>query len=352
MLTTRGFPDDDYPSGWFQVAWSSEVPVGGVVPLRYFGTDLVLYRGESGTAQILDAYCPHLGAHLGHGGSVSDDAIVCPFHGWKWSQDGQCVDIPYSQHLNQSRSLRAWPVAEASGLVLVWYDRNGAAPTWDPEDIPEYRDPDYFTPFEIGAVRTWPGVRLHPQTVAENAVDTAHQQFVHGAATPGMIVSSEVSGPILRVRQELTFGLGKKSTWLTPGGQVKAYLDAEVMGVGLGAARFLGTDGAVHLQSTTPVDEETSDIRISVFVKRGAAEGDEPDETSRRRLEFELRQVENDLVIWEHMIYQAQPAYAREEAKEYAAFRKWSQQFYPEREVHVDLAAATTAARPRAAAAN
>jgi len=331
-----------YANSWYMLLYSDELPRGAVRPLHYLGRELVAFRGEDGAAHVLDAYCPHLGAHLGHGGTVADDDIVCPFHAWRWGPDGRCVDIPYSQHLNQSRALRTWPVAEASGLVLVWYDRNGAPPTWAPEDIPEYTDPEYFRPFEIGAVRTWPGVRLHPQTVAENAVDTAHQQYVHGAATPGRIVSREDHGPILRVRQELTFGLGKKSTWLTPEGQVKAYLDAEVMGVGLGAARFLGTDGAVHLQSTTPVDESTSDIRISVFVKRPKSGGEELDERSRRRLEFELRQVENDLVIWEHMHYQPQPAYAREEAKEYGYFRKWSQQFYPPREIRVDVTASAS----------
>src|SRR3546814_6367094 len=71
-----------YPTGWFWVAWSHEVSVEDAPrPLRYFGRDLVLYRGASGRPVVLDAHCPHLGAHLGYGGSVCDDDIVCPFHG-------------------------------------------------------------------------------------------------------------------------------------------------------------------------------------------------------------------------------------------------------------------------------
>ena len=55
------------PFGWFQVAYSHELGVAESMPLRYFDTDLVLFRTEGGEAKVLDAYCPHMGAHLGYG---------------------------------------------------------------------------------------------------------------------------------------------------------------------------------------------------------------------------------------------------------------------------------------------
>ena len=78
-----------YPVGWFQVDYSDELEVGEVKPLEYFGRDMVLFRAEDGTAHVLDAFCPHLGAHLGHGGTVDatedgTSCITCPFHGWKF----------------------------------------------------------------------------------------------------------------------------------------------------------------------------------------------------------------------------------------------------------------------------
>src|SRR5579884_2451361 len=296
MLQSRGFPDSDYPSGWFQIAWSAEIAPGGVKPLRYFGRDLVLYRGESGEARLFDAFCPHLGAHLGYGGRVEGEDIVCPFHGWRWDCQGCNVDIPYSERTNRSRRLRTWPLHEADGLLLMWYDRNGAEPTWFPPAIPEAATGGYFEPYEAGTHRVWTNVALHPQWVAENAVDPAHQQFIHGAAQPGKILFFDADGPIFRARQELVFGVGKPSTWLTPGGSVTAYLDEEVMGVGLGIARFTGTDDAAHVQSTIPVDEEHCDIRVTVFVPRDrSGDEDRPDGAAMKRLAFQFRQLENDL---------------------------------------------------------
>ncbi|MBM4687865.1 Rieske 2Fe-2S domain-containing protein [Rhodococcus hoagii] len=52
--------------------------MGDVKPLHYFGQDLVAYRTEGGRLVVLNAYCEHLGAHLGHGGSVAGDDIQCP----------------------------------------------------------------------------------------------------------------------------------------------------------------------------------------------------------------------------------------------------------------------------------
>ncbi|MGI9287373.1 MAG: Rieske 2Fe-2S domain-containing protein, partial [Pseudomonadales bacterium] len=56
------------PFGWYGVAFTSELQAGGVKPLKYFDQDLVLFRTEDGVAHVLEAFCPHLGAHLGYGG--------------------------------------------------------------------------------------------------------------------------------------------------------------------------------------------------------------------------------------------------------------------------------------------
>ena len=39
--------------------------VGEVKSLHYWSTDLVLWRDDAGEYHLQDAFCPHLGAHLG-----------------------------------------------------------------------------------------------------------------------------------------------------------------------------------------------------------------------------------------------------------------------------------------------
>jgi phenylpropionate dioxygenase-like ring-hydroxylating dioxygenase large terminal subunit len=82
------------PFGWYGVAFSEELPAGEVKILRYVGQELVAFRSESGQARVVDAHCPHLGAHLGHGGEVVGENIRCPFHHWEFDGEGVCQKVP------------------------------------------------------------------------------------------------------------------------------------------------------------------------------------------------------------------------------------------------------------------
>src|SRR5207302_3830936 len=132
----KNFPWTTMPTVWFQIAWSDELKPGEIRPMRYFNRDLIAYRGASGQVHVLDAYCAHLGAHLGYGGTVVDDDIICPFHHWRWSCEGCTVDIPYSARKTQAKRIGTWPVRELEPYVFVWHDLAGAPPSWEPEKVP------------------------------------------------------------------------------------------------------------------------------------------------------------------------------------------------------------------------
>ena len=51
--------------------------------MKYFDREMIGWRTASGEAVVMDAYCEHLGAHLGYGGQVEGEVIQCPFHGWQ-----------------------------------------------------------------------------------------------------------------------------------------------------------------------------------------------------------------------------------------------------------------------------
>src|SRR6185503_13577906 len=114
-MTSR-FPFTSYPTGWFRIAGRRDLPVGKVLALRYFGRDLVLFRTEDGKPHLLDAHCPHVGAHLGYGGKVLGNTIQCPFHGWQIDGQGACVKIPYSEKIPPERA-RSWPLLEVNGQI-------------------------------------------------------------------------------------------------------------------------------------------------------------------------------------------------------------------------------------------
>ncbi|MGJ3627865.1 Rieske 2Fe-2S domain-containing protein [Sphingomonas sp. MMS24-JH45] len=84
-------------------------------PRSTIGCKMVGYRDSQGKAVVMDAICPHMGAHLGHGGTIEGDTIKCPFHHWEFGPTGKCTKIPYSKiippaarcrHLSRARGER------------------------------------------------------------------------------------------------------------------------------------------------------------------------------------------------------------------------------------------------------
>ena len=125
-----------YPNGWYEVMRSEELLTGKVKAISMVGEQFAVFRGENGQVSITDAYCPHLGAHLGVGGQVKGNCIECPFHGWQFNgETGQCTKIPYALKVPTFAKVKVWPSIECNGLILLWYDAEGRDPTYF---VPEY----------------------------------------------------------------------------------------------------------------------------------------------------------------------------------------------------------------------
>ena len=315
MTTRPRFPFPRYPRGWFQVAYSDELPRGEVMPLRYFGADLVLFRTESGEPKVLDAHCPHLGAHLGHGGRVEGDGIVCPFHAWKFDGDGKCVDIPYAKKIPPKAKMACWPAHEINGMIFVWHDIEGKPPTWFVPEIPEYDSPE-LTPY---VRRRWK-LRTHNQEMAENAVDTAHFKYVHGMKVKPEPHTVKAAYPKLELITE--------TVMQTPMGDVKGELRVDCTGFGFSTSRFTGLVTTTVAASVTAIDDEYVDVRFSLTVKqdRGAdiARG-----VGKAFTAEIARQLEEDRPIWENKTYLERPTLCDGDGP-FGVYRRWCRDFYPE----------------------
>ena len=71
-----------------------------------------------------------------------------------------------------------------------------------------------------------------------------------------------------------------------------------------------------------------TDMRISVVARR--IEGSsEPVGMAKRVMLHQIKEIERDLPIWEHMSYRARPVLAPDEARGFKVLRNWASQFYP-----------------------
>ena len=169
------------PTGWFFVDYSESLKPGELRNVELFDQEWVLFRTESGQVGLTDPYCPHLGAHIGHGGAVVGEHIRCPFHHWEYDTAGWCRHIPYGKLtppiVKKQAILRTLPAQERYGLIWAWYHPACEEPSWDLPAIPQLETPGFVEPRR----GSWP-VNTAIQEIAENGVDFAHLKFLHGAA--------------------------------------------------------------------------------------------------------------------------------------------------------------------------
>lgn len=314
MTTSPRYPMTPYPNGWFQIAYSDELEVGKAEPLHYFGHDYVLFRGADGQARVFDAFCPHLGAHLGYGGKVEGDSIRCPFHGWRYDSAGKCVEIPYGNRIPPSARLTPHPVVERNGLVMLWHHADGNAPDWEIPVVAEY-GLEGWTPY---VKRRWK-IRTHNQDMAENSVDQAHFRYVHGTLTvPQSQATTE--GPCLHVLSQMKMG--------TPAGEVDGSIESNSWGFGFGQVKFRGIVETSLVTSVTPIDGEYVDVRFSFSVKSLG------DERMTRGVGKALiadieKQMREDIPIWENKAFLDRPVLCDGDGP-IGIFRNWCKQFYSE----------------------
>jgi nitrite reductase/ring-hydroxylating ferredoxin subunit len=309
-MDTR-FPFTPYPRGWFQVAWSDELPAGGVLPLSCFGKELVLFRTEEGVAYVLDAYCPHLGAHLGHGGRVQQGILQCPFHGWRFNGQGACVEIPHANKIPPGAALGAWTVQELDGLLFVHHGPEGSQPAWQVPPLSEASDEGWV----LAQKQLW-RIRTHVQEIAENIADPTHFRYVHSALSlPEAELSSE--GHVFRVDSKLLQP--------TPRGPVSGRILAEAHGLGYWAIRFTGIVDVTFISAATPVGPEHVALRHTFFFRK-PSQPEAINKVGKALVAEIIRQVEEDIPIWENKIYRPRPLLSAGD-RSIPALRHWSRQF-------------------------
>ena len=284
------------PFGWFAMCYSDELAVGEVKPLRYFDRDLVVWRGVDGRPRVLDAYCPHLGAHLGYGGKVEGNNIQCPFHSWRFDGEGACVSIPYSKSIppgmKKPACERAYPTREVNRFVWAWYHPENAEPNYELATFDEIGHPDW-TDYEK---HEW--IVYGPmQTIAENGADSAHFTYVHGVANnPNYDIRFDGH----KRTAEVNVKMG------TPQGAVDGTIAYGVDGSGQPWTRFTGMCETLLVSGVTPIAPDITHLRFAFTQLKKDRDGPKGG-LAKAIIKDICKQLDQDKVVWDRQKYVENP---------------------------------------------
>lgn len=154
------------------VCRSADVVEGAIVRTRLLGEDWAVARIEGRIVALVDR-CPHRGSPLS-AGCVVDGTIRCAYHGYRFTGDGRCVDIPAigadAPIPPKAHTRAAHSVAERYGLVWLAPEE----PLTPIIDVPEWDDPDFVV--APVPVLSW---NAGAAQMVDNFLDLAHFPFTH-----------------------------------------------------------------------------------------------------------------------------------------------------------------------------
>ncbi|MCP4120886.1 MAG: Rieske (2Fe-2S) protein [Bacteroidetes bacterium] len=330
LVLPKDYLIPQYSIGWFVIAQSSEVPAGKILSKKFSGKDIVIFRTESGKISVVDAYCPHMGAHFGHGGTVEGEDIRCPFHGFKFNKEGSCTATGYGTKPSPRAKLHSWPVFEKLGFIFCFYHPEKKQPHYDINDY----DMEGWTDFKV---KTWE-LESNPIEISENSVDVGHFVHIHGFMDPYSKSDLRLEGPFLFAE----YGFNRKD-FINPKNKIKVEIEIYQQGLGFALVEATTMQYDIrtrHLVMPVSVNGKVVELRIASSVKKiedpgkilkvlkVAPKGFLTEMIAKTIFKKYCGEVYSDFKIWKNKIYIHPPALSKGDGP-IIQYRQWAAQFDP-----------------------
>ncbi len=315
-------PPDRYARGWHCLGLASEYKDGKPHSLNIFGTRLAVFQGEDGKLNVLNAYCPHMGADLALG-DIKGNSLVCKFHSWSWGADGVCNHIPYAKRIPPKARTKSWPTCEENKMLFVWNDPEGNGPTPDvaiPRIEPVFK-PDEWSDW---SVVKWK-IDINCRELIDNIADVAHFVSVHGSTNVVYFADIFDAHKATQVMVCANEKLGGKDEYLTT--------IASYFGPAYQITHMFGSMGgypveSILLNSHTPIDQNSFELRFGVMVKKFPGMTQEAcDAMVKQYVDLTNKAFGEDVQIWHNKVRIDNPLLCDGDGPVYQN-RQWYEQFY------------------------
>ena len=224
--------DGDLINNWYILALENEVPKDKPIKRFLYDTPYVLFRNEKDHLVALVDKCLHRGAQLSLG-TVEDGAVRCPYHGWKYNDNGKLIDVPSdgpSVEAQENTEKKNWcvgkpPLVVQDGCVWIWTGDPKLVTTAPPWRFPELGSKSVAQYFMI---TDFDNEVTH---LAQNFMDVPHTVFVHSKwfrnrALLKVPVDIEAGNGRVKVTYKQTQdNIGFTSRVLNPGGEPMIHTD-------------------------------------------------------------------------------------------------------------------------------
>jgi 3-ketosteroid 9alpha-monooxygenase subunit A len=317
-----------FARGWHCLGLAEKFRDGKPHSIQAFGQKLVIFQGDDGKLNVLDAYCRHMGGDLSQG-TVKGNEIACPFHDWRWGGDGRCKQIPYARRVPLRARTAAWPTLDQDGMLFVWNDPEGNPPR-EEEALPRIEGAldDGWTDWLWYETL----VETNAREIIDNNADMAHFFYVHKSfptyfknVFEGHVAAQYMNG---KAREDARPKLPEGTPQLVGNSSVAAYYGPS----------FMVDDLTYHYDTidmrTTlinchyPIDENSFILQYGIIVEKSETLDEKAAmEVANTQAMYVRRGFEQDVEIWKNKARIDNPLLCEEDGPVYQ-LRRWYEQFY------------------------
>ena len=150
--------------------------------VRLLGEDRVAFRDSEGRGGLVDHACPHRGAPMVFARNEAG-GIRCVYHGWKFSVDGRCQEMPAepaNSPMVSRITIKSYAVRERNGVLWAYMGADQS----NPPPLPEVEW--NMVPQENSLV-TFRVQECNWLQALEGEIDSAHAAILHGWRTGSTI---------------------------------------------------------------------------------------------------------------------------------------------------------------------
>jgi 5,5'-dehydrodivanillate O-demethylase len=141
--------------------------------VRLLGEDLVLFRDRQRRHGLIEEFCPHRHASLFYG-IPTDQGLRCPYHGWMFNNEGQCLEQPNEPEDSTFKTkvkTTAYAVEELGGLIFAYLG---------PQPAPLLPRFDGFVVSPAIRMIGRAAIPCNWLQIMENSADPVHTEWLHG----------------------------------------------------------------------------------------------------------------------------------------------------------------------------
>jgi len=158
---------------WYVIGEPDEFLSNTLYKKTIWNHDYVVWKNDNNDFFAMDNHCSHRGASLSKG-SLTNEFIVCPYHGYEFNTEGILCFVPGLNFTNlPCHNIKSYQIREKNNWIYL----NINSSLVDPE-IPIFEEPEAKNPNCTAILLNVP-IHAYARILSENSLDIMHIGFVH-----------------------------------------------------------------------------------------------------------------------------------------------------------------------------